>query len=121
MPPPNPLAAGRSLLPDHTQPRQSHPLMSLLQCSTPREPHAAVRCRHAARESSLHLSPRRLRLPRRHRAENPLPGKSLNWNWIFKAVPENHWQWSNRTGVALGQTNGDYWKLLVPGVGRAPS
>lgn len=53
-------------------------------------------------------------------AENPFPGKSLNWNWIFKAVPENHWQWSNRTGVALGQTNGDYWKLLVPGVGRAP-
>lgn len=53
-------------------------------------------------------------------ADKPFPGKSLDWNWIFKAVPENHWQWSNRTGISLGQNNGDYWKLLVPGVGRAP-
>src|SRR5262249_8518229 len=53
-------------------------------------------------------------------AENPFPGKSLDWNWVFKAVPENHWQWSDRTGVSLSQTNSDYWKLLVPGVGRAP-
>ncbi len=53
-------------------------------------------------------------------AENPFPGKSLDWNWMFRAIPENHWQWSRRTGISFTHGNGDYWKFLVPGVGRAP-
>jgi hypothetical protein len=53
-------------------------------------------------------------------AENPFPGRSLDWNWIFRAIPENHWKWSRRTGVSFTHGNGDYWKFLVPGVGRAP-
>jgi len=51
---------------------------------------------------------------------NPFPGKPLDWNWFFKAIPENHWKWSKRTGLSLSRPNGDYWKMLVPGVGRAP-
>lgn len=53
-------------------------------------------------------------------AENPFPGRTRDWAYLFNAVPENHWKWFRRVGLSSQRTNDDYWKFLIPGVGEAP-
>src|SRR5262249_24385644 len=53
-------------------------------------------------------------------AENPFPGQTTDWVWIFNTVPDNHWKWFRRSGVSLHRKNRDYWTFLIPDVGEAP-
>src|SRR5262245_5286031 len=53
-------------------------------------------------------------------ASQPFPGNRTDWSWIFRAAGESHWQWFKRNGFSMHRPNSDFWKLLIPGVGRAP-
>jgi hypothetical protein len=53
-------------------------------------------------------------------SENPFPGKEADWVWILNSVQDRHWRWYQRAGFSMHRDNDDYWKFLVPGVGRAP-
>src|SRR5262245_1667285 len=53
-------------------------------------------------------------------ANQPFPGSRSDWSWIFNTAGESHWQWFKRNGCSMHRPNGDFWKLLIPGVGRAP-
>jgi hypothetical protein len=42
------------------------------------------------------------------------------WNWLFNTIGPQRWQWSQRWGVSLYQSNDDFWNFLIPGVGLVP-
>ena len=52
--------------------------------------------------------------------QNPFPGTSLDWGWIFNAVGPDRYSWISRHGISFEQQNDDFWNFLIPGVGLAP-
>ena len=53
-------------------------------------------------------------------SEDPFPGKEADWVWVLNSVHDRHWRWYQRAGFSMHRDNDDYWKFLIPGVGRAP-
>ncbi len=53
-------------------------------------------------------------------AEQPFPGDSWQWQWLFSTLDVPRTNWSVRHGVSRTQDNGEYWNFLIPGVGMAP-
>jgi hypothetical protein len=52
--------------------------------------------------------------------ENPFPGDSWTWQWLFNTLTSTRTNWSSRHGLSFTQDNGEYWNFLIPGVGLAP-
>jgi hypothetical protein len=42
------------------------------------------------------------------------------WQWFMSTLSESRWRWNLRHGNTLGNRNPDFWKFLIPGVGRPP-
>jgi len=53
-------------------------------------------------------------------ADDPFPGNSHDWGWVFNAMGRDRPYWYKRHGVSMRQQNLDYWNFLIPDVGLAP-
>jgi hypothetical protein len=57
-------------------------------------------------------------------SDDPFSGKDTwskwEWDWLLNTTGAGRWQWSARHGMNVGETNGDFWSFLIPGVGLAP-
>src|SRR5262249_11813678 len=42
------------------------------------------------------------------------------WGWIYNTLGQPRWQWYQRQGLSLVNSNNDFWKFLIPGIGLAP-
>jgi hypothetical protein len=42
------------------------------------------------------------------------------WPWLYNTLGPDRWQWYQRYGVSMTQSNSDFWNFMIPGVGAAP-
>ena len=52
--------------------------------------------------------------------EDPFPGTAHQWSWVLNTIGSTRWLWYQRHGMSTMRPNPDFWKFLIPGVGRAP-
>jgi len=52
--------------------------------------------------------------------EDPFPGSEDQWSWVLNTIGSTRWLWYQRHGMSAIRPNPDFWKFLIPGVGRAP-
>ena len=53
-------------------------------------------------------------------AEQPFPGSSRQWSWLFRTLERTRYKWYERYGMSLNRENPDFWNWLIPGVGLPP-
>lgn len=51
---------------------------------------------------------------------DPLPGEELFWNWLLNSLTCQRWDWTRRHGLSMLQTNVEFWRFQIPGVGLPP-